>query len=111
MMNTYIYLLIAVAFEAFGSACLQASQQFTRLWPSIGVFVGFGAAFYFFALVLKVLPLGITYALWSGIGMVMIAGAGWVLFGQKLDFWGFIGISLIICGILVINLLSKSATH
>ena len=111
MLKTYLYLLIAVAFETFGSASLQASQQFTRLWPSLGVVVGFGTAFYFFTLVLKVLPLGITYALWSGVGMVLIAGVGWLIFGQRLDFWGAVGIGLILSGILVINLLSKSATH
>jgi multidrug transporter EmrE-like cation transporter len=110
-MMTYVYLLIAVAFETFGSACLQASQQFTKLWPSLGVLAGFGGAFWFFALVLKVLPLGVTYALWSGIGMVLIAGAGFVIFGQKLDLAAALGIGLIIAGILVINLFSNSSTH
>jgi multidrug transporter EmrE-like cation transporter len=110
-MMTYVYLLIAVAFETFGSACLQASQQFTRLWPSLGVLAGFGGAFWFFALVLKVLPLGVTYALWSGIGMVLIAGSGWLIFGQKLDLAAMLGIGLIIAGILVINLFSNASTH
>ncbi|MCE5972326.1 SMR family transporter [Sinirhodobacter sp. WL0062] len=110
-MQTYLYLLIAVVFETFGSSCLQASQQFTRFWPSVGVIVGFGAAFWFFTLVLKVLPLGVTYALWSGIGMVLIALSGWVLFGQKLDLAATFGIGLIIAGIVVINLFSNSSTH
>ena len=110
-MMTSVYLLIAVAFETFGSACLQASQQFTRLWPSLGVLAGFGGAFWFFALVLKVLPLGVTYALWSGIGMVLIAGSGWLIFGQKLDLAAILGIGLIIAGILVINLFSNASTH
>lgn len=110
-MQTYLYLLIAVVFETFGSSCLQASQQFTRFWPSVGVIVGFGAAFWFFTLVLKVLPLGVTYALWSGIGMVLIALSGWVLFGQKLDLAATLGIGLIIAGIVVINLFSNSSTH
>ncbi|MBW0159157.1 SMR family transporter [Sedimentimonas flavescens] len=110
-MQTYLYLLIAVVFETFGSSCLQASQQFTRFWPSVGVIVGFGAAFWFFTLVLKVLPLGVTYALWSGIGMVLIALSGWMLFGQKLDLAATLGIGLIIAGILVINLFSNSSTH
>ena len=110
-MQTYLYLLIAVVFETFGSSCLQASQQFTRFWPSVGVIVGFGAAFWFFTLVLKVLPLGVTYALWSGIGMVLIALSGWVLFGQKLDLAATLGIGLIIAGIVVINLFSSSSTH
>ena len=110
-MKTYLFLLIAVAFETFGSTCLQASHQFTRLWPSLGVLAGFGGAFWFFALVLKALPLGITYALWSGIGMVLIAGSGWLVFGQRLDLAGMLGIGLIIAGIVVINLFSSAATH
>ena len=110
-MQTYLYLLIAVVFETFGSSCLQASQQFTRLWPSIGVIVGFGAAFWFFTLVLKVLPLGVTYALWSGVGIVLISMSGWLLFGQKLDLAAMLGIGLIIAGIVVINLFSSSSTH
>lgn len=111
MLKTYLFLLIAVAFETFGSACLQASQQFTRLWPSLGVAAGFLGGLYFFTLVLKVLPLGITYALWSGIGMVLIAGAGWALFGQRLDAPALIGIALILAGIVIINLFSKSHFH
>ena len=76
MIKTYLLLLIAVLFETFGSSCLQASQQFTRLWPSLGVLVGFGGAFLFFVQVLKVLPLGIIYALWSGLGIVLISLSG-----------------------------------
>ncbi|MBZ4022923.1 QacE family quaternary ammonium compound efflux SMR transporter [Rhodobacter sp. TJ_12] len=110
MMKTYLFLLIAVVFETFGSTCLQASQQFTRFWPSLGVIAGFGAAFWFFTLVLRDLPLGITYALWSGVGMVLIALSGWLIFGQKLDLAALLGISLIIAGIAVINLFS-SAGH
>lgn len=111
MAKTYLLLLIAVLFETFGSACLQASQQFTRFWPSVGVFVGFGAAFWFFALVLRDLPLGVTYALWSGIGIILIAGAGRLFFGQVLDGAALLGIALIIAGIVVINVFSHSATH
>ena len=109
-MKTYLLLLIAVLFETFGSTCLQASNQFTRLWPSLGVLVGFAGAFWFFTLVLKALPLGITYALWSGIGIVLITASGWLIFGQKLDLAALIGIALIIAGIAVINLFS-SASH
>ena len=108
---TYIYLLFAVLFETFGSTCLQASQQFTKLWPSLGVIAGFGAAFYLFTLVLRDLPLGITYALWSGIGMILITASGRVFFGQKLDAPALFGLTLIIAGIVVINLFSKTPTH
>ena len=109
-MKTYLFLLVAVLFETFGSTCLQASQQFTRLWPTLGVIFGFGVAFWFFTLVLKSLPLGITYALWSGIGIVLITASGWLIFGQKLDLPAVFGIALIIAGIAVINLFS-SAGH
>ncbi|MFT3687472.1 DMT family transporter [Paenirhodobacter sp.] len=110
-MQTYLFLLAAVAFETFGSSCLQASRQFTRLWPSLGVIAGFAGAFWFFSLVLRDLPLGVTYAMWSGIGIVLITGSGWLLFGQRLDLAGMLGIGLIIAGILVINLFSSTATH
>lgn len=110
-MKTYLFLLIAVLFETFGSTCLQASQQFTRAWPSLGVLVGFGGAFWFFTLVLKVLPLGVTYALWSGVGIVLITTSGRLIFGQKLDLAAFAGIGLIIAGIVVINLFSSASRH
>lgn len=111
MPKTYLFLLIAVMFETFGSSCLQASQQFTRFWPSVGVLIGFAGAFYFFTMVLKVLPLGITYALWSGIGIILITVSGRLLFGQKLDLPALLGLGLIIAGILVINLFSKAQVH
>lgn len=111
MPKTYLFLLIAVMFETFGSSCLQASHQFTRFWPSVGVIIGFAGAFYFFTMVLKVLPLGITYALWSGIGIILITVSGRLLFGQKLDLPALLGLGLIISGILVINLFSKAQVH
>jgi len=109
--KAYLLLLIAVLFETFGTSCLQASQQFTRLWPSLGVLVGFAGAFYFLVQVLKYLPLGITYAMWSGLGILLITLAGWLIFGQKLDPAGALGIALIIAGILVIHLFSRAAAH
>jgi len=110
-MKTYVFLLIAVLFETFGTSCLQASQQLTRFWPSVGIVVGFGGAFWFFMQVLKVIPLGVTYALWSGIGIVLISASGYFVFGQKLDLWAVVGIALIIAGIAVINLLSQTSVH
>ena len=111
MQMHYLYLVIAVIFETFGTSCLQASQQFSRLWPSVGVIVGFAGAFVFLSLTLKYMPVGIVYALWSGLGIVLIALIGLVIFGQKLDFAAIIGMSLIVSGILVINFLSDSASH
>ncbi|SIS50431.1 DMT family transporter [Phaeovulum vinaykumarii] len=111
MLRTYLLLTVAVLFETFGSTCLQASQQFTKLWPTLGAVVGFAGAFWFFVQVLKVLPLGITYALWSGLGIILTAISGRIFFAQKLDAAALAGLGLIILGIAVINLFSKTATH
>lgn len=111
MPKHYYYLLIAVAFEMFGTANLQASQQFTRLWPSVLVILGFVISMYFLTLTLKYMPVGVVYALWSGLGIVAIAAMGHVLFKQAVDFWAVVGMAMIIAGIAVIQLLSKTATH
>ncbi|WP_298256056.1 SMR family transporter [uncultured Litoreibacter sp.] len=107
----YFYLILAVAAETIGTSSIQASQQFTRLWPSLLAMVSFAMAFYLLSLTLKVLPVGIMYALWSGLGIIFIAIIGWVYFGQKLDLAAVFGMSLILAGIVVINLLSSTATH
>lgn len=107
----YLYLVVAIACETIGTTALQASQQFTRLWPSVLVVVGYGAAFYFMALTLRVMPVGVVYAIWSGLGVVMIAAIGYVVFGQKLDLPAVLGMCLIICGILVIHLFSNTTAH
>ncbi|MDJ0859047.1 MAG: multidrug efflux SMR transporter [Dinoroseobacter sp.] len=107
----YLYLALAILSEVVGTSALQASQQFTRPLPSAIVFLGYGIAFYFLALTLKVMPLGLVYALWAGLGIVLITAVGWVVFGQKLDFAALLGIGLIIAGVVVIHLFSKSATH
>ncbi|PSL19304.1 small multidrug resistance pump [Shimia abyssi] len=111
MLRTYILLLIAVMFETVGTTALQASQQFTRLVPSVIVVIGYAAAFYFMALTLKVLPVGITYAIWSGLGIVLIAIIGYVVFGQRLDLPAMLGMGMILAGILVIHLFSNTAAH
>ncbi len=107
----YIYLILAVAAETIGTSALQASQQFSRLLPSLLVVVSYGFSFYMLALVLRVMPVGIVYAIWSGLGIVFIAGIGLVVFGQRLDLPALLGLGLIIAGIMVINLFSGSTTH
>lgn len=107
----YLYLVIAIATETIGTTALQASQQFTRLWPSVLCVVAYAASFYLLALALKVMPVGILYAIWSGLGIVLIAAIGFVVFGQKLDIAAILGISLILLGIVVIHLFSNTATH
>ena len=107
----YLILLLAVAAETIGTTALQASQQFTRLWPSVIVVIAYALAFYLLSLTLKIMPVGIMYAIWSGLGIVFIAIIGFAVFGQKLDLPAILGISLIIAGILVINLFSATTLH
>ena len=107
----YLYLAIAVAFETIGTSAMQASQQFTRLWPSVLVVVGYAISFYFMALTLRFMPVGIVYALWSGLGIILIALIGHAVFGQKLDLPAIAGLGLIIAGIVVIQLFSNATAH
>ncbi|ADO42603.1 DMT family transporter [Ketogulonicigenium vulgare] len=111
MPTHYITLIAAILFEIVATSALNASQQFTRLWPSVIVVIGYCASFYLLSMTLKVMPVGVVYAIWSGVGIVLVAGVGLVLFGQKLDLAAIIGISLILAGVLVINLFSSSSTH
>jgi small multidrug resistance pump len=110
-MKPYLYLALAVLFEVFGSSCLQASQQLTRFWPSVGIVVGFGGAFYFFMQVLRYMPLGVTYAIWAGAGILLVTLSGWLVFGQRVDLPAAAGMALIIAGIAVIQLWSATARH
>lgn len=99
-------LALAIVAEVIGTAALKASDGFTRLWPSVATVLGYGLAFYCMALAMRTLPVGIIYAIWSGAGIVLISAFGWVVYGEKLDAAGAIGIGLIVAGVLVINLLS-----
>lgn len=105
----FMTLLAAVVFETIGTTALQASQQFTKFWPSLTVVIAYGLAFYLLSLTLKVMPVGIMYAIWSGLGIVLIAAIGWIVFRQSLDLPAIIGIALILAGILVIQLFSDTA--
>lgn len=107
----YIYLIFAVAAETIGTTSLQASQQFTRLWPSVVCVISYALAFYLLSLALKVMPVGVLYAIWSGLGIVLIAAIGYVVFGQKLDLPALIGITMILAGILIIHMFSNAAGH
>ncbi len=107
----YVYLFFAIMAETIGTTALQASQQFTRLWPSALVVVAYGVSFYLLSLALKVMPVGIVYAIWSGLGIVFIAAIGYLVFGQKLDTPALLGLGLIIAGIVVIQLFSSTTTH
>ncbi len=110
-MNPWILLGLAIAAEVVGTSALKASEGFSKLWPSAIVVVSYGAAFYLLSLTLRTIPVGIAYAVWSGVGVVLIALIGWLAFGQKLDAAGMLGMGLIVAGVLVLNLLSKSSAH
>lgn len=107
----YFWLLAAVAAETIGTTALQASQQFSRFWPSVLVFVAYAVSFYLMSIPLRVMPVGIVYAVWSGLGIVLIAAIGFAVFNQKLDLPALFGMAMIIGGILVIHLLSDAGGH
>jgi small multidrug resistance pump len=110
-MPVYLILVLAVLAETIGTTALQASQQFTRLWPSALVLVAYCISFYLLSITMRTIPVGIVYALWSGLGIVLIAIIGWVVFGQKLDPPALAGLAMIIGGIAVIHLFSDAAPH
>jgi small multidrug resistance pump len=107
----YIFLFVAVVFETLGTTALQASQQFTKVWPTLGAIVAYAGAFYFLGITLKFMPVGIVYALWSGLGIVFITVIGFTVFGQRLDAAAIAGLALIIAGIVVIQVFSNATTH
>lgn len=105
----WLYLAIAILSEVIGTTALKCSDGFTKTIPSILVAIGYGCSFYFLSLTLRSIPVGIAYAVWSGVGVVLISILGWWIFGQKLDTAAVLGIALILAGVLVLNLLSDSA--
>jgi len=107
----YIYLLIAIIAEVVGTSALKASDGFTKWIPSVIVVIGYGIAFYFLSLVLRSIPVGVAYAIWSGLGIVLISLVGYVYFKQPLDFPAIAGMALIISGVIVINIFSKTISH
>ncbi|HEY9380262.1 MAG TPA: SMR family transporter, partial [Burkholderiales bacterium] len=107
----WILLAVAIVSEVIGTSALKASEGFSRLWPSAIVIVSYTAAFYFLSLTLKTLPVGVAYAIWSGVGIVLIALIAWGLYGQALDLPAIIGMMLIVAGVVVLNLFSKTVSH
>lgn len=107
----YLYLGIAIVAEVIATSALKASEGFTRTGPSLIVAIGYGIAFYFLSLVLKTMPMGVAYAIWSGVGIVLIAAIGWALMKQPLDLPALLGIGLIVAGVAVIQLFSKTVAH
>lgn len=106
----WLYLFVAIISEVVGTVALKSSQGFTRLMPSLLVVAGYAAAFYFLSLTLSAIPMGIAYAIWSGVGILLVSLAGYVLYHQTLDLPAVLGIVLIVAGVLL-SLFSKSAAH
>lgn len=111
MLATYAYLGIAIVAEVCATSALKASENFTCLGPSIVTVLGYVIAFYFLSLTLRTMPTGIAYAIWSGVGIVLISAVSWVWFKQALDLPALIGLGLIIAGVIVVNVFSKSVGH
>jgi small multidrug resistance pump len=108
---SYLYLAIAIVAEVIATTALKASESFSKPLPSLLVVVGYGAAFYFLSLCLKVISVGVAYAMWSGLGIVLVTIAAAVFYKQVPDGWAVVGMALIVAGVLALNLLSKSAAH
>jgi small multidrug resistance pump len=109
--NTTLALAIAIVTEVVGTTALQLSEQLTRLLPIVVMAVCYIASLYFLSLALKTIPIGIAYAAWSGLGIVLISAVGYVKFRQALDTPAIVGVSLIVVGVVVANLFSKSLVH
>ena len=110
-MNNYLFLALAILAEAVATTALKMSEQFTRLLPSAVVVIGYATAFYFLSLSLRTIPVGVAYAVWSAVGIVLITVVGAVMFRQLPDLPAVIGLALIIAGVAVINLFSKMSAH
>ena len=110
-MKPWIYLSIAIFSEVLATSFLRGTDEFSRLLPSIIVVVGYVTSFYFLSLVLRTIPVGVVYAIWSGAGIALIALVAWIVSGQSLDVPAIIGVVLIITGVIVISLFSNTISH
>jgi len=111
MMKQWIFLSVAIVSEVIATSALKATGEFTRLLPSIIVVIGYLSSFYFLTLTLRTIPIGIAYAIWSGAGVSLITLVGWVAYKQMLDIPAYIGIALIVAGVVVLNVFSKAVPH
>lgn len=110
-MNSYLALGIAIVAEVIATTALKSSDSFSRLVPSIITVIGYATALYFLTVTMKSIPTGVTYAIWSGLGIVLISITSFFFHNQKIDLWGMVGMALIIAGVVVLNLLSESTMH
>ena len=108
---TYLYLAIAILAEVIATSFLKSTEGFSKLWPSVVVILGYATAFYFLSLTLRSMSVGIVYAIWCGVGIVLVALIGWLVLGQRLDLPAILGMALIVAGVAVINLFSQITVH
>lgn len=107
----YVLLAVAILSEVIGTTFMKQSEGFTKLVPSLLTALAYVVAFYCLSLTLKTIPTGVAYAIWSGCGIVLIAAVAWIVQGQKLDVPAMAGMGLIVAGVVVMNVFSKSAAH
>lgn len=111
MLRNYLYLVVAILFEVVATTALKETQGFTKIGPSLVSITGYALAFYFLSLPLRTMPVGIVYALWCAAGIALITAIGWIWFRQALDIPALVGMGLIMAGVVVINLFSKTVVH
>ncbi|MBB3184942.1 small multidrug resistance pump [Halomonas fontilapidosi] len=107
----FLFLALAIVAEVVATSALKASEGFTRLWPSVTVVIGYGLAFYLLALVLRTMPVGIAYAFWAGLGIVLVTLVGILVYGEKPDLPALLGLGMIVGGVVVIQVFSSVASH
>ncbi len=107
----FLFLALAIVAEVIATSALKASEGFTRLWPSVTVVVGYGLAFYLLALVLRSMPVGIAYAFWAGLGIVLVTLVGILVYGERPDLPALLGLAMIVGGVVVIQVFSSVASH
>ncbi|HEY9097171.1 MAG TPA: SMR family transporter [Hydrogenophaga sp.] len=110
-MNPWITLSLAIVAEVVATSALKSSEGFTRLLPAMVVVAGYGLAIYLLSLVLRAIPVGVAYTIWSGLGVVLITLVAWVVHGQRIDLPGLLGMGLIVAGVIVLNLFSGATAH
>lgn len=107
----FVYLALAIIAEVVATSALKASDGFTRLWPSVTVVIGYGLAFYLLALVLRSVPVGVAYAFWAGLGIVLVTLVGLVVYGERPDPPALLGLAMIVGGVVVIQVFSSISAH
>lgn len=111
MMKYYAILFLAIMAEVIATTALARSGSLTRLAPSLIALVGYAAAFWLLSVTMRVMPTGVVYAIWSGMGIVLISAIAWIWYREALDFPALLGLSLILAGVVIINVFSKSIGH